>query len=107
MIDGLKRKFQLSTRRYQLTNLIGRGSTALVFHGFDSQLGTEIAVKILQEEHQDDLDQLIRLKNEATLSTELTSIHFIRVHNYSFDPPSIVMDFMKGGSLARYNCLFS
>ena len=59
------------TGRYQLLGEIGRGGMGAVLKGRDPDLGRDLAVKVLLEEHQDDPELVRRFVEEAQIGGQL------------------------------------
>ncbi len=98
------KKGQLLANRYQLVELVGKGSMGEVYQANDVLLGgVSVAVKFLSQAllNQTKRD---RFQREATICALLgeTSIHIVRVRDYGLDEreiPFYVMEYLQGESL--------
>ncbi len=98
------KKGQLLANRYQLLELVGKGSMGEVYQANDILLGgVSVAVKFLSQAvlNQTKRD---RFQREATICALLgeTSIHIVRVRDYGLDEreiPFYVMEYLQGESL--------
>ncbi|MDP9483389.1 MAG: protein kinase, partial [Chloroflexota bacterium] len=88
--------------RYRLVELLGQGGMATIFRATDSQLGRDVAVKVLRAEYGRDPDFIARFRMEAQAVASLSSPNIVAVHDFGMDPagPFIVMDYVDGEDLA-------
>jgi eukaryotic-like serine/threonine-protein kinase len=88
--------------RYRLVELLGQGGMATIFRATDSQLGRDVAVKVLRPEYGRDPDFVTRFRMEAQAVASLSSPNIVGVHDFGMDPagPFIVMDYVDGEDLA-------
>ncbi|GJP49337.1 hypothetical protein CLOM_g8560, partial [Closterium sp. NIES-68] len=87
-------------QRFQLTELIGKGSFGDVFKGIDKETGKQVAVKIIDlEEAEDDVEDI---QKEIALLAECRAPNITRYYGSSVHNTKlwIVMEFMAGGSVA-------
>ena len=87
---------------YRIERLLGAGSFATVWLGFDPALGARVAIKVLAENWSHDLRVRERFQQEARLLWQLSDDRVVRVHAVGELPdgrPYSVMDFAEGGSL--------
>ena len=65
--------------RYRLVELLGQGGMATIYRATDSELGRDVAVKVLHPEYGHDPDFVARFRQEAHAadrkSTRLNSSH--------------------------------
>lgn len=95
------KKSRLLANRYQLVELVGKGSMGEVYQANDVLLGgVSVAVKFLSQAvlNQTKRD---RFQREATICALLgeTSIHIVRVRDYGLDEreiPFYVMEYLQG-----------
>lgn len=89
--------------RYRRLFVVGRGSFATVYGGYDDALGIAVALKVLDARHAADADVRGRFVNEARLLREATSPHLVRVHDLRETDdgrPYMVLDFADRGTVA-------
>ncbi len=89
--------------RYQLLGEIGHGGMGAVFKGRDPDLGRDLAVKILLEEHQDTPDLVRRFIEEAQIGGQLQHPGIVPVYelgSFSDRRPYFTMKLVKGRTLA-------
>jgi eukaryotic-like serine/threonine-protein kinase len=89
--------------RYQLLGEIGRGGMGAVFKGRDPDLGRDLAVKVLLEEHQGDSDLIRRFIEEAQIGGQLQHPGIVPVYelgSINDRRPYFTMKLVKGRTLA-------
>lgn len=88
--------------RYRLDRVLGSGSFATVWKGYDPELDCPVAVKVLADHWSLDADVRERFLTEARLLRRIVSPRVVRVHDVGFvaDQPYFVMDFVDGGTLS-------
>ena len=88
--------------RYRLVELLGQGGMATIFRAVDTQLGRDVAVKLLRPEYLRDPDFSSRFRQEAQAAASLTHPNVVTVYDYGEDPsgPYIVMELIDGEDLA-------
>ena len=88
--------------RYRLVELLGQGGMATIFRALDTQLGREVAVKLLRPEYLRDPDFSSRFRQEAQSAASLSHPNVVTVYDYGEDPagPFIVMEYVDGEDLA-------
>ena len=88
--------------RYRLVELLGQGGMATIFRAVDTQLGRDVAVKLLRPEYLRDPDFSSRFRQEAQAAASLTHPNIVTVYDYGEDPsgPYIVMELVDGEDLA-------
>lgn len=87
--------------RFELEEEIGHGASGTVYRARDRLLGTPVAVKILRTPFAD--HALRRFIVEAEIGQSLTHPNIIRIHGIDHladGTPAIVMEYVKGASLA-------
>ena len=75
---------------------------ATIFRAVDTQLGRDVAVKLLRPEYLRDPDFSARFRQEAQAAASLTHPNVVTVYDYGEDPsgPYIVMELVDGEDLA-------
>jgi len=89
--------------RYQLLGEIGHGGMGAVFKGRDPDLGRDLAVKILLEEHRDAPELVRRFIEEAQIGGQLQHPGIVPVYElgaFSDSRPYFTMKLVKGRTLA-------
>jgi serine/threonine-protein kinase len=92
------------TGRYQLLGEIARGGMGAVFKGRDTDLGRDIAVKVLLETHQGKTELLQRFVEEAQISGQLQHPGIVPVYElgqFADARPYFTMKLVKGQTLAK------
>ncbi len=88
--------------RYRLVELLGQGGMATIFRALDTQLGREVAIKLLRPQYLSDPDFSSRFRQEAQNAASLSHPNVVTVYDYGEDPqgPFIVMEYVDGEDLA-------
>ena len=88
--------------RYRLVELLGQGGMATVYRATDTQLGRDVAVKLLRSEYLRDPGLLVALPVRGPSAASLSHPNIVGVHDYGEDPdgPFIVMELVDGEDLA-------
>ncbi len=89
--------------RYRVTDLLGQGGMATIFRGHDSQLGRDVAIKILRSEYGRDPAFVARFRQEAQSAAVLSHPNVVQVFDFGMESgdPFIVMELVEGGDLAQ------
>lgn len=77
---------RLLNGRYRLGPKLGDGGMAVVYRGFDSALGRQVAIKILREQYAADRTFVARFEREAQSVAALTHPNIINIFDVGFDP---------------------
>jgi serine/threonine protein kinase len=93
--------------RYEILSLLGAGGMGEVYRARDTQLGREVAVKILPPGLSTDPERLQRFEVEARAAAALNHPNIMHVHDVGVDAgsPYIVTELLGGETLRR--CLES
>ena len=93
--------------RYRLDEQLGSGAFATVWKGFDPELDSVVAVKVLAENWATNADVCERFLAEARLLRRISHPAVVRVHDVGtargddgVERPYFVMDHVAGGTLA-------
>lgn len=88
--------------RYRVAAVLGHGGMATIYRGQDTQLGRDVAIKVLRPEYGRDADFLARFRQEAQAVASLNHPNVVAVHDIGKDPagPFIVMEYVPGEDLA-------
>jgi len=86
---------------YELRTEIGSGPFSVVHRAYQSSVGREVAVKIIQPLWANRPDFLRRFEVEAQLVARLEHPHIVPLYDYWRDPSGafLVMRWMRGGTL--------
>jgi serine/threonine-protein kinase len=90
--------------RILLFGEIARGGMGAVFRGRDPQLGRELAVKVLREEHRDKPDLVERFLGEAQIGGQLQHPGVVPIYElgqFDDERPFFTMKLVKGQTLAE------
>jgi hypothetical protein len=89
--------------RYHIGDVIGRGGMGEVCSAYDSQIGREVAIKVMNTDHPG-IEQLTRFLREARIQGRLQNPAIPPVHEIGVDEtgrPYFVMARLAGVTLAR------
>jgi serine/threonine protein kinase len=88
--------------RYRLIELLGSGGMATIYRATDTQLGRDVALKLLRPEYLRDPDFASRFRSEAQAAASLSHPNVVTVYDFGEDPsgPYIVMELVDGEDLA-------
>jgi eukaryotic-like serine/threonine-protein kinase len=90
--------------RLQLFGVIGRGGMGVVLKGYDSDLGRDLAVKVLREQYRDQPDMIRRFIEEAQIGGQLQHPGVVPVYELGTladRRPYIAMRLIRGQTLAE------
>ena len=88
--------------RYRLVELLGQGGMATIYRATDSELGRDVAVKVLHPEYGHDPDFVARFRQEAHAAASLSHPGIVGVYDFGTDDagPYLVMELVDGEDLA-------
>ena len=88
--------------RYELLSILGTGGTGVVYRARDTELGEEVAIKILPPVKEGGGDTG-RLKREIVAARKITHPNVIRLHEFGLSVREgfISMEILPGGTLAE------
>ena len=96
--------FQVGSRlgHYDVTALIGEGGMGQVYRATDTQLGRDVALKILPDAFASDPDRLARFQREAQVLASLNHPNIAQIHGIekSEDTQALVLELVEGPTLA-------
>jgi tetratricopeptide (TPR) repeat protein len=90
--------------RYQLLSEIARGGMGVVLRGRDPDLGRDLALKVLLDQHRDRADLVDRFVEEAQICGQLQHPGVVPVYDLGILPdhrPFFTMKLVKGQTLAE------
>jgi serine/threonine-protein kinase len=89
--------------RYQLVGELARGGMGAIFQGRDLDLGRDLAVKVIREEHRNNPDLVRRFVEEAQIGGQLQHPGVVPVHEIGRFPDGrlyFAMKLVRGRTLA-------
>jgi len=89
--------------RYQVLGEIARGGVGVVFRGHDIDLGRDVAMKVIREEHQDTPEIIQRFVEEAQIGGQLQHPGIVPVYEIGLGKdkrPYFTMKLIKGKTLS-------
>jgi serine/threonine protein kinase/Flp pilus assembly protein TadD len=88
---------------YEITAKLGEGGMGVVWSARDSNLGREVALKVLPEEFAADPERLARFESEARLLARLNHPNIAQIFGLevSGDTRALVMELVDGPTLAE------
>jgi tetratricopeptide (TPR) repeat protein len=92
-----------SEGRYQIAGEIARGGMGLVLKGRDADLGRDVAIKVLRDDHAADPQLLRRFVEEAQIGGQLQHPGIVPVYELGVDAskrPFFAMKLVKGRTLS-------
>jgi len=98
-----KNKLRGRQGRYQVLGEIARGGVGVVFRGHDIDLGRDVAMKVIREEHQDSPEVIQRFVEEAQIGGQLQHPGIVPVYEIGLGKnkrPFFTMKLIKGKTLS-------
>ncbi len=95
---------QMLARRYEIIRRVGVGGMADVYLAEDTQLGREVALKILHPQYAGDDSFVERFRREALSAAKLQHPNIVQIYDSGRDADFnfIVMEYVEGQSLKDY-----
>ena len=92
-----------SIGRYEIVSLLGQGGMGAVYRARDSQLGREVAVKVLLRNLAEDADALARFEREAKAVASLSHPNILAIHDFGRHEGSVyaAMELLEGETLRQ------
>ncbi len=87
--------------RYSRFEIIGKGGTSLVFKAYDNKLDRNVAIKVLNEEHIHDKEELKRFKRSAMAVAKFNHPNITRIYDIEESENSsyLIMEIIEGPNL--------
>ena len=86
---------------FRITGLLGQGGMATVWRAEHPDLGTMVAVKVLNPLLASDATLEERFVQEARIQVRLRHPNIVRVENFSRDPLAMIMEYVEGKTLSH------
>ena len=90
--------------KYEVRQLLGKGSMGMVFHGHDPILERDVAIKVMSGSVDDEQGKQ-RFEREAKAVAQLHHPNIVTVHDLGYDPwgyPFIAMELLEGTDLDEH-----
>lgn len=89
--------------RYRIDSFMGRGGMGQVFKAVDSQLGREVAIKLLVGNRYQDHEKVKRFRQEALSLSKVNHPNVCTIHDVgvSAEGPYIVMELVHGQTIGE------
>jgi len=87
--------------RYEIVALIGRGGMGEVFRARDTELGRDVAVKVITDQAADNRRALERFEREAKTVAQLSHPNILEIFDFGREDGVVyaVTEFLEGGDL--------
>jgi serine/threonine protein kinase len=99
---GLKAMLSVGTKlgRYEIRSTLGAGGMGEVYRARDTQLGRDVAIKVLPSAFAVDQDRLRLFEHEACAASALNHPNILVVHDIAFHgAPYVVCELLEGETL--------
>ena len=89
--------------RYKITGMLGEGGMGVVYRAEDSELGREVALKLLPAEMADNPKRLERFRREAKAVAAINHPNIVTIHSIESTESThfLTMELVEGESLDR------
>jgi serine/threonine protein kinase len=90
--------------KVEIGSLIARGGMAEVYEGDHANLNRKVAIKIMRDHVDTDLEMKTRFEREARVVAGMRHQNIIQVYDYDVieGQPCLIMEYIPGASLAGY-----
>jgi serine/threonine protein kinase len=82
---------------YEIQAMLGRGGMGVVYRARDTQLGRQVAIKVLPDSLAEDPDRLARFNREAKVLASLNHPNIGQI--YGVESQALVMELVEGATL--------
>jgi len=96
---------ELFAGRYRLEGLVGSGGMANVYKAYDEKADMTVAIKMLKDEHKEDMEFLRRFEREASAVISLSHANIVQSYDAGTDENGvsyIVLEYVEGMTLKDY-----
>jgi len=96
---------ELFAGRYRLEGIIGSGGMANVYKAYDEKAKMTVAIKMLKDEHKEDMEFLRRFEREASAVISLSHPNIVQSYDAGTDDNGvsyIVLEYVEGMTLKEY-----
>ena len=96
---------ELFAGRYRLEGLVGSGGMANVYKAYDEKADMTVAIKMLKDEHKEDMEFLRRFEREASAVISLSHPNIVQSYDAGTDENGvsyIVLEYVEGMTLKEY-----
>ncbi len=92
---------KLISGRYLVESLVGSGGMANVYKAYDNIMGRTVALKVLKEEHREDMEFVRRFEREARAVLSLSHENIVKSYavGEDGDVSYIVLEYVEGSTL--------
>jgi eukaryotic-like serine/threonine-protein kinase len=89
--------------RYEIRSKLGEGGMGEVYRARDTQLGRDVAIKVLPSTFSVDQDRLRRFEQEACVASALNHPNILVVHDIAAHDgaPYVVSELLEGETLRK------
>jgi serine/threonine protein kinase/Tol biopolymer transport system component len=89
---------------YEITGVLGAGGMGEVYRARDTDLGRDVAIKVLPEAFTVDAERRARFEREARVLATLNHPHIAQIHRLedSGDTRALVLELIEGQTLAQH-----
>lgn len=100
-VGGIVRRGDVLAGKYRLVRELGSGAQGHVWEAVHMQMGTPLAVKVLDPHFAHKPDYLTRFKHEASAAAQLRSSHVVQIFDFGIanNVPYIAMEMLEGEDL--------
>lgn len=90
--------------QYEIRGLLGRGSVAKVYRGFQQSLNREVAIKVISSQFVKDQNTLERFKRETQAIKNLRHPNILTIYEFGQEgnSPYLVTELINGRTLREY-----
>jgi serine/threonine protein kinase len=93
-----------ASTRYRIDDEIGRGGMGIIYRGYDHDLRREVAIKVLREEHRDNVDMVHRFVEEGQIAGQLQHPGIVPIYGLGTSAdhrPCFSMKLVRGKTFAH------